>query len=312
MPKANRKNTFLDQVKSRGYMSGNDVTWTGENVPDHIYKWMVDMALMEIDHDIPPSALLSECIVAGGCVGNDFILAKNRDRKYTPSIAIIRKLSKRGIEIVLMHDKTSGFVEGMNEYGIGVVNSTLLNVDDSDKKSGYNKKQGNIVHRALCCRTLQDAVDIICYHKGGLEGHTIVSDGNKMYHIEHARNQLPHILELDPYSKFSVHTNHGVKYPDSGFEVKDGNNYISSKIRKAIAEVELQSCSDEKDIFKTLRSQNFSPESNYNMHRRVAPEAGLSTSSQLVMNLPQRVFSFHNYPSHCNFCGIQDLSLIHI
>ena len=86
-------------------MSGDDVTWTGENVPDHIYKWMVDMGLMEVDDDIPASGLISECIVAGGCLGNDFVLAKNRDRMRKPTIGIARKLSKQGIEMVLMQLK---------------------------------------------------------------------------------------------------------------------------------------------------------------------------------------------------------------
>ena len=37
----------LDLTKSRGYWSGEDVTWTGENVPDHIWKWYKDMMLAE-------------------------------------------------------------------------------------------------------------------------------------------------------------------------------------------------------------------------------------------------------------------------
>ena len=41
---SNMKNLILDRPsKSRGYMSGNDVTWTGENTNDHIYKWLTDM-----------------------------------------------------------------------------------------------------------------------------------------------------------------------------------------------------------------------------------------------------------------------------
>ena len=41
---SNKENLILDRPsKSRGYMSGNDVTWTGENTSDHIYKWLTDM-----------------------------------------------------------------------------------------------------------------------------------------------------------------------------------------------------------------------------------------------------------------------------
>jgi hypothetical protein len=45
---ANKQNLYLDQPnKSRGYMSGNDVTWTGEDSQSHIYNWYKDMNLAE-------------------------------------------------------------------------------------------------------------------------------------------------------------------------------------------------------------------------------------------------------------------------
>lgn len=48
MPKANKKNLYLDRPsKSRGYMSGDDRTWDGEDAPDHIWKWYQDMMLAE-------------------------------------------------------------------------------------------------------------------------------------------------------------------------------------------------------------------------------------------------------------------------
>ena len=44
----NKANLFLDRPsKSRGYTSGEDKTWTGEDVNDHIYKFLKDMHLAE-------------------------------------------------------------------------------------------------------------------------------------------------------------------------------------------------------------------------------------------------------------------------
>lgn len=44
----NRKNLELDKPSdSRGYMSGKDVTWTGEEAHDHISKFLKDMGLIE-------------------------------------------------------------------------------------------------------------------------------------------------------------------------------------------------------------------------------------------------------------------------
>ncbi len=51
--KANRKNVHQDGTsKSRGYMSGIDKTWTGEDTNDHLHNWYKEMGLMEsINHN---------------------------------------------------------------------------------------------------------------------------------------------------------------------------------------------------------------------------------------------------------------------
>ena len=50
MPKANKKNLYLDRPsKSRGYMSGDDRTWDGEDAQEHIYNWYKQMKLSETE-----------------------------------------------------------------------------------------------------------------------------------------------------------------------------------------------------------------------------------------------------------------------
>ena len=45
---ANKQNLYLDRPnKSRGYMSGKDVTWDGKDAQSHIYNWYKDMKLAE-------------------------------------------------------------------------------------------------------------------------------------------------------------------------------------------------------------------------------------------------------------------------
>tara|TARA_B100000886_G_scaffold170835_1_gene116956 strand:+ start:953 stop:2224 length:1272 start_codon:yes stop_codon:yes gene_type:complete len=45
---ANKENLYLDVPnKSRGYMSGKDVTWEGEDAQTHIYDWYKEMHLAE-------------------------------------------------------------------------------------------------------------------------------------------------------------------------------------------------------------------------------------------------------------------------
>ena len=45
---ATKKNLYLDRPSaSRGYISGDDKTWTGQEVSDHIYTYLRDMGLVE-------------------------------------------------------------------------------------------------------------------------------------------------------------------------------------------------------------------------------------------------------------------------
>ena len=311
MPLSDKKNMMLDRpAQGRGgEWNGGDTTWKGTNGQDEIADWLIKMGLMDRQVDIPPSGTygksLNECIVTGGSINGDIILAKNRDRMFTPTIQAIRKLSKRGVEMVLMYDKRTRYVEGMNEYGIGIINSTLLNREDSTIGHSYNNKQGNVIHRALCCTDLKSAINTIISHKGGSEGHTIVGDMTRVYHIEKSYHLGTKVTQLDPTTGFDVRTNHGIQFPNAGFVPKDGSDYLGSHIRKALAEMELVSARDENDVLRLLRQQHHEPDSNFNMKRRAKiPKKNMFTSNQLLMNLSKLEFTLAIFEDHCNFDGI--------
>ena len=228
MPIASRKNLGWDKAQGRGYMSGIDKTWTGEDVNDHIENWMKDMGMMESDTEIPSSGLLGECTVVGGSIAADIIIAKNRDRKQHPTVTMVRKQSSKGVEMLLMVDKTTRYIEGMNEYGIGILNSTLSNQEDARVHTNYNQQQGSIIHRALCCRTLDEAVGIIATHSGGLEGHTFVGDATRLYIVELKQGEEAVVKQLDPTTGWDARTNHGIHYDSAGYMPRDGQCYLSS------------------------------------------------------------------------------------
>ena len=299
---------LLDQpAQGRGgEWNGGDTTWKGTNGQDEISKWLEDMGLLNREVDIPKSGTISECIIAGGGLHGDIILAKNRDRMFKPTIQVVHKLSKNGVEMALMYDKRTKYVEGMNEYGIGVINSTLLNTEDSTIGHSYNNRQGNVIHRALCCKSLKDAMNIIVTHKGGSEGHTIVGDMSRVYHIEKSYHLGTKVTQLDPSSGFDVRTNHGVHFPKAGFVPSDGSNYLGSHIRKALAEIELLGAESEKDVLRLLRQQHHEPGSNFNMKRRVAADRGMFTSNQLLMNLSSLKFTLTWFEDWCAFDGIKE------
>jgi hypothetical protein len=312
VPIANRKILGWDKAKGRGYMSGKDVTWTGEDVNTHIEKWMRDMGMFVDKSDIVSSGRLDECIIAGGMIGSNLVLAKNRDRTYKPTIEIIRYISRKGIEIVAMYDKNTQYIEGMNEFGIGVVNSTMLNNIDSDAQENYNSVQGKIIFKALNSRTLDEAIGILSSHSGGLEGHTIVSDPLRMFHVELLKNAEAHVEQINPMTGWDARTNHGIRYPEGGYMPADGQLYMSSNYRKAQAEIELSTSDSLKNVFKCLRQQHNEPQSHMNLHRRVPGDnkypGGFSTTNQLVMDLSALEFHFHCYPDYCDFQGIKDLT----
>jgi len=312
MPIATRKNLGWDKAKGRGYMSGEDVTWTGEDVNDHIENWMKSMGLFETDTDIPKSGRLDECIIATGHINGNMTLVKNRDRTYKPTMSVIRYRTKKGIEIAIIYDKNTHYLEGMNEFGIGILNSTMLNEIDSDTEGDYNREQGQIVFKALNTKTIDEAIGVLTTQSGGLEGHTMVADAARAYHVEMLKGSESHVVQLDPTSGWDARTNHGVHFPEGGYMPRDGQIYMSSNYRKALAEIELCGATSAKKAMAILRQQHNEPDSHMNVHRRVPsnpdyPE-GFMTTSQVVMDLGERRLYFHCYTNFANFCGeVEDL-----
>ena len=312
MPVASRKNLGWDKAKGRGYMSGEDVTWTGEDTNDHIEKWMKSMGLFETDVDIPKSGRIDECVIATGQINGSMMLVKNRDRTYKPTMSVVRYRSKKGIEMVFIYDKNTQYLEGMNEFGIGVLNSTMLNEIDSDVEDGYNREQGAIVFKALNTRSLDEAIGVVTTQSGGLEGHTMVADAARAFHVEMLKGSEAHTTQLDPTTGWDARTNHGVYYPEGGYMPSDGDFYMSSNYRKALAEIELSQADSPKKAMSLLRQQHNDPGSHLNLHRRVEATAdekfGYKTTSQVVLDLGERKLYFHSYDKYAIFLGdVEDL-----
>lgn len=313
MPIASRKNLEWDKAKGRGgEWNGGDKTWTGEDVNDHLEKWMKDMGILETDEDLPKSGTLSECVIASGQIDGNMILAKNRDRTYRPYMSLIHYRTKKGIEIVVAYDQNTQYVEGMNEYGIGIVNSTMLNEIDSNAYSGYNADQGKIIFKALNCTTLDESIGIISSNSGrSLEGHTFVADAARSFVVEIKQGNEAHIDQLDPTSGWDARTNHGLKELDAGYMPRDGEIYLASSYRKAMAEVELMRAESPKQVMKIMSQQHNEPASHMNMFRRVpkseVPHSGFMTTSQLVMDLSARVVYYQNFDSVSDFGDVKNL-----
>lgn len=231
---------------------------------------------------------LNECVIVAKKFEDSFILAKNRDRPYNPKVKLIHDIVN-GIEMVYMLDVDSDWSEGMNEFGISIVNSALFVIRDEGEKNVENRLNvdGKIIRKALESKTVEEAVKAI--EKGDLKGHTFVSDGNRIFTIENTENDNVFVDEITSEDNI-VRTNHGMKDSNGGY--KNGLSYKSSSIRKYNATKLIRSATDKDDVLIKIRKRLYEKDSVLNTKR----ESGiLWTSSQILLdpkNLEVKVTAF--------------------
>lgn len=230
---------------------------------------------------------LTECIIVSKEVGDKFILAKNRDRAYKPKLEIVHTIID-GVEVAYIHDMITDWSEGMNEFGIGIVNSALMVGNDEAekkivKKAGKPSKDGKKIRTALSQKTLREAIKAAIKTDGGINGHTFVSSPTHMVSIEKTSQHKPNI-KLHNTEHPIVRTNHGHMFTDAGYT--HGEKYLSSKMRKISAEKTIDKVEDWKEIAQAMRKEFFPKESQLNMRRQ---SKDMFTSSQTVMNLTDRI-----------------------
>jgi len=265
---------------------------------------------------LPPSlarvvraALMSRsaCIVAAGTFGDSFCLLKNRDRNYLPEITIIHEV-KDGVEVAYMKDASTGWVEGINEHGIGVVNAALMvSRDESERdeveRTGKKLKDGDRILHALTQKTVEAAAKSVRTYKDGLKGHTIVSNGKKTLYVEMPDSNDLEYDEL-PADKLFVRTNHGVEFPDAGYV--SGENEKSSKGRQEEAEEVLAKVTSPDDIAPALlraRDDRWEPTE---MVRDNKSPRRMRTTTQMVLNLTEKKLILYVLPGRVEWKGVED------
>jgi len=237
--------------------------------------------------------LLNECIIVSKKFGNDMVLAKNRDRAYKPLIEVVHTLMN-GIEVVYLHDITTDWSEGMNELGIGVVNTSLLvGYDEKEKqiisKTGKKSKDGIKIRTALGQKTLSKALLSVVKFNGGVKGHTFVADPNHLITVEMTSKHAPIIKQQDP-TKSYVRTNHGLAHPDAGYT--EGPDYKSSIVRRASAKAAITKLKDWRDELKALRTNRYSHDNPNNMSRDTDK---MMTTTQMQLNLTRKIFTLNYF-----------------
>lgn len=247
---------------------------------------------------------LKECIVVAGKFNKgNVIISKNRDRPYLPRLQIVHRLLDL-IEIVYLEDLNTGWVEGMNEYHIGIINSALL-VDHDEKENKIAKATGKKsedrkrILRALTFTSIEDSVNSVAYYDGGVRGHSFVCNHIKMYHVECTGRHDPIIREIKD-DQIKVQTNHGFTYPDVGYQF--GIKYLSSKLRKSTIENLLKGDETAETILDTMTYSDYDIDFLNPMRR----SRGMFTTSQVAMDLRDLKFYFRGVKNKHTFEGINN------
>lgn len=252
------------------------------------------------------SRIRTACIVAAGTFGDSYCLVKNRDRNYVPKIRIVHEI-RDGVEVAYMKDDFTSWVEGINEFGIGIVNAALMvSRDESERdeveRTGKKLLDGDRILKALESKTVAAAAKSVRTYQEGLKGHTIISDGKKSYYVE-----MPDSNEIEydkiPLDELFVRTNHGVDFPDAGYV--EGPREESSKSRQEEAEQVLAEVLDPNDAAPALlraREDRWEPTE---MVRDSKSPRKMRTTSQMVLDLSQKKLTLYLLPGRVDWGGLK-------
>ena len=201
----------------------------------------------------------------------------------------------------------------MNENGVGILNAALLVSNDEKAADKYWDRQkrkkgssndGPRVLRALAQPTLQKCIKSLVGYNHGIKGHTLAGSPKSLYSIEMTSKNNPIVKRLNPDTGFDVRTNHGIDHPDAGYTLeRQPGDYLSSKVRKAAAEVALSDLEEPDDLMPALADQQFTTSSNMNMLRRTD---NMRSSSQVLLNLADLELICYYFPNECDVVGIDD------
>jgi hypothetical protein len=270
---------------------------------------------------------LNECTVAGVRLDDGVVLAKNRDRGYKAEMEIVHEVLD-DVEIAYWHDIDTDWSEGMNEFGIGIVNSSLMVNDDekeSDKiKSAQQEKEfnkdkkkeprhasdGAKIRHALLQKNIRDCIKILISTKGdgsakvkGVTGQSIVSDGNEIYVIEHSSVDVPIIKKLKEDKKVIVRTNHGIYHKDLGYQ--SGPKKVSSHSRMELAKEHLQDAKTDQDVIDLMKKK-YKKNPFLNPYR-TENKFHMQTVGQIMMNCEKKEITIRLDKKHGEFTGMEKL-----
>lgn len=235
--------------------------------------------------------------------------AKNRDRKYIPTLDFIIE-DVGDVERCMMHDQVTGYKEGINSYGVSILNTSLdVLEDEPDVESGKikNSPDGQAISEALALKDPLDAVKLLIKKK--LVGCTMVFNKEDMYLIEASDQDgtKPYEFLVKKISKNNTvaRTNHGIYLPWASFQRKRGDKQqtldrISSESRLLQAQNVVNSATSPQDLVDGLCQVNID-NPQLNIMRFNTEENKFRTTSQQLCVPKERTLYCRPVSSNLQF-----------
>jgi len=235
--------------------------------------------------------------------------AKNRDRNYTPTLDFVEN-TEHGVERMMMHDKVTGYKEGINNYGLSILNTSLDVYDDeSEVEAGTadTSPDGRHIAAALLFKDPVDAVRLLIKRKLG--GCTIVFNKETMYLIEASDKdgKAPYKYKAKkiPNNETVARTNHGLWLPWAGYQRSDSNksnmlSRLSSESRLLQAQAVVESAQDPEDLVDGM-CQVYINDPQMNIMRTSTERKKMRTTSQQLCVPKERTLYCRPVSSHLQF-----------
>jgi hypothetical protein len=211
---------------------------------------------------------------------------KNRDRNYIPEISF--KFSKASnIDRLLFIDDMTGYMEGMNSKGIGILGTSLMTQDDELEYSTHNetgKNDGMRIKNALAEKTVEKVAQALIDEE--LTGATIVFDSEKLFLIEAYMNDGKYIYDMEEIkqNKTVARTNHGIWLKGAGYQLGiDSSQDLSrqsSESRLKQAQEILKTAKTPQDIIDGMCMQPDKKNTQMNILRTTTDRKKMRTTAQ--------------------------------
>lgn len=227
-----------------------------------------------------------------------WILGKNRDRPYKPTIRI-RKSFRNDVERLFIWDEKTKYTEGVNEFGVAVISASVM-VKDDEAEGGEANLQGKVkrtfyspdglrIRTALLEKNLIDVLNKLIELE--IPGNTIVADKDRCVILEGAfekfEEQENYVYKSKEVLKNQVvvRTNHGILIPWTGYDANDPDqkdSRESSEVRYSKVAEKLVNAETLQDLLEVLSIEDdINPQ--LNPLRRDTKRLSMRTTGQIFI-----------------------------